>query len=323
MKSKQLRKQGKLKLASVLTPEPEEQESSTKEVTLTSAESGKTMHFRLVMVTPVVASRWLEKNHPDNRTVAWNRVEALANDIRNGSWKLMHQGVAFGENGYLIDGQHRLHAIVQAGQPAEVLVVRNEGGTYQDPIDRGGARSIAAIMGVNTRQAAAFNMLRCFENGFEIHTPMTLADAETVYERHKSVFEKLAVVRNRAKILGPTLAACAWALPISGDRVLDFAGKMASGEMIARGDPVYALRSWSERNKRIGSWQMAMASLNCIRYFVQDVKISSVYVGESGYRAITGRRRALKVPHTPSPDVVPSVGWAPDARGRLRESDGE
>lgn len=320
MKSKQIRKQ---KTALTAVPKIEEPaEITSEEVALRNHDATVTMHIRIAMVTPAMARRWLERNHPENRTVSWGRVEALANDIRNGAWKLMHQSVAFGENGYLIDGQHRLQAVLQADMPAEFLIVRNELGSYHDPIDRGGARSIAAIMNMNTRVAASFNVLRWMEAGYEVHTPMTLADAEAVYERHKKELEKLNVVRNRSKILGPALAACIWAIPIS-EKVLDFAGKVATGEMIEKGDPVYAFRSWLERNKRIGSWSMSMAALNCIRYYIHGAKMTNVYTGPAGYRAITGRRRALKVPNTPSPDVVPSIGWAPDARGKLAEDDGE
>ena len=42
-------------------------------------------------------------------------VNHLATLIKNGEFTLTHQGIAFDEDGNLIDGQHRLHAIIKAG----------------------------------------------------------------------------------------------------------------------------------------------------------------------------------------------------------------
>jgi hypothetical protein len=55
-------------------------------------------------------------------------------------------------------------------------------------------------------------------------------------------------------------------------------------------------------------WLMAMAALNCIRHHLSGSKINSVFTGESGYRALTARRRALGIPNTPSATQVPAMG---------------
>lgn len=275
------------------------------------------MQVRIMWVTPEIAKRWLEKNHPDNRALAWSRIAAYSGDIKNGAWKLTHQAVAFGKDGFLIDGQHRLHAIAQADEGVELLVIKHGAGTYHDPIDRGGARTIAAIMGTGSREAAAYNIMRHLELGFKQPGAMTLADAEAVFERHQGSFDRLKPVRNRNKLVGPVLAACAWAVPTAPEKVIDFAGKVANGEMIGRGDAVFAFRNWQERNKRGDGWATAMACFNCLRYHVHNMPMTSVYTGESGYRAFTAKRRQLKLPYTPVADVVPGAHWTP-TRGEDR-----
>ena len=62
----------------------------------------------VVSITPAKARKWLEKNHPRNRPVSWSRVEAFANDMLDGNWRLTHQGICFDGDGFLVDGQTRL-----------------------------------------------------------------------------------------------------------------------------------------------------------------------------------------------------------------------
>ena len=51
-------------------------------------------------------------------------VEAMARDIAAGRWMFNAQPICFARNGRLLNGQHRLNAVIAAGQPVEVLVLR-------------------------------------------------------------------------------------------------------------------------------------------------------------------------------------------------------
>ncbi len=76
-------------------------------------------------VTDEVARQLLATNHPKNRAVRESWVEFLAEQIRQGTWKTSHQGIAISDKGELLDGQHRLHAVVLTGIPIRVMVTRN------------------------------------------------------------------------------------------------------------------------------------------------------------------------------------------------------
>jgi hypothetical protein len=47
-------------------------------------------------------------------------VRDFAEAMRRGDWRLTHQGIAFDASGALVDGQHRLAAIVEADVPVEI-----------------------------------------------------------------------------------------------------------------------------------------------------------------------------------------------------------
>ena len=83
------------------------------------------LYAKMEFVTPAQAQAILANKNPKNRTVKWNYVQYLANEIKKGTLHQTHQGLAFFEDGELADGQHRLLAIVEAKQGAWLLVTYN------------------------------------------------------------------------------------------------------------------------------------------------------------------------------------------------------
>lgn len=76
----------------------------------------------VVTVTPDMAVAWLELNK-GNRHLSLMLVRRYAKAMKAGRWHLTHQGIAFDQAGLLMDGQHRLRAVVDAGVPAQFLVI--------------------------------------------------------------------------------------------------------------------------------------------------------------------------------------------------------
>ena len=100
-------------------------------------------------VDPDTARRWLENNFR-NRPLKEDVVTAYARDMLNGVWVPTHQGIAFNDRDELIDGQHRLTAIIQSGVTVRMMVTfglpsRIDGSemTTMDAVDRGRTRSVA------------------------------------------------------------------------------------------------------------------------------------------------------------------------------------
>jgi hypothetical protein len=72
-------------------------------------------------VTPSQAEKWLAKNHPRNRNISLRLVDAFTADMLAGEWRLTHQGICFDGEGQLIDGQHRLTAVVKSGKTIQLV----------------------------------------------------------------------------------------------------------------------------------------------------------------------------------------------------------
>ncbi len=76
-------------------------------------------------VTPEQAKAWLGESVNDaNRHIRKKKVEQYARDMANGDWTESNDAISLDEDGKLLNGQHRLSAIVAHGKPVELLVAR-------------------------------------------------------------------------------------------------------------------------------------------------------------------------------------------------------
>jgi hypothetical protein len=125
-------------------------------------------------ITPDVASQWLEGN-VRNRRIDQRHVDILAQDMAAGKWRLTHQGIAFNDQGMLVDGQHRLWAILQCGCTISMAVSFGLSTESIDAIDGVKARTAVDRMtlsgafgteGVTSYHAATLReMVRGMSNG--------------------------------------------------------------------------------------------------------------------------------------------------------------
>ena len=79
------------------------------------------MHSQVLNVTPSLAEEWLKSNS-FNRKISKATVRRYADDMKAGNWNLNHQGIAFDNDGVLVDGQHRLVAVIESGETIKMMV---------------------------------------------------------------------------------------------------------------------------------------------------------------------------------------------------------
>lgn len=97
-------------------------------------------------ITPHIAELYLKFNN-NNRPLRKTHIRELASDMTEGNWQVTHQGIAFDISGRLIDGQHRLHAIIEAGVSIQISVTRGCSASSFSILDRGSNRSTSDILG--------------------------------------------------------------------------------------------------------------------------------------------------------------------------------
>src|SRR5215216_2922225 len=103
------------------------------------------------LVTPVVAERLLEGYSVDYRKLLPNHMQSLARDMEAGRWRFNGAPILIGEEQELIegeegprapllDGQHRLKAIVRSGKAQIFLIVTGVPANAYDVTDSGRSR---------------------------------------------------------------------------------------------------------------------------------------------------------------------------------------
>jgi len=133
------------------------------------------MKISIMEITPDLAAEFLKRN-TGNRTIRKTAVVQYADDLRRGNWKLTHQGVAISPSGRLLDGQHRLSAIVQSGIAAQMVVALDVDEGAYTVIDRGKPRRLtdALGMGQKTVEPCAFICRLHGLKGVEAHHVKTV-----------------------------------------------------------------------------------------------------------------------------------------------------
>lgn len=75
-----------------------------------------------VKMTPELASTYLKLN-THNRPLSPGHIDFLVREICDGRWTLNGDTICLSNDNRLVDGQHRLHAIVKSGVAVRVLLV--------------------------------------------------------------------------------------------------------------------------------------------------------------------------------------------------------
>lgn len=120
--------------------------SPTSIPTITNTPFHATPTSEWVLVTPNIAVRWMERNH-GNRNRRRMHVARLVRDMEGGNYLVTGDTIKFDRDDRLIDGQHRLAAIVETGIPVWMLIVRNLDPKVQTVLDANAKRSASDALG--------------------------------------------------------------------------------------------------------------------------------------------------------------------------------
>jgi len=219
----------------------------------------------IVTVTPNQAKKWLEGN-VDNRNLREARVLQLAQVLQRDEWELTGDALVFDEDDTLLNGQHRLTAVVVADVPARFLVLRGVPAKTQEVMDQGLARTLGDQLqrrGVPyyTYVSSALFWLHRLEYS-EVSSVAHYAEPTMrpsfrqllkLYEENLDLAEEAAKIGRHVSNLkvraGATLAIYHRLRRIEDDNIdgeVDiFFEKWLTGEGLKATDPIYRLREWT------------------------------------------------------------------------------
>lgn len=209
-----------------------------------------------VHVKPDMAEDFLLKRNLKNRKISEALVNRLVTVLVEGRWVVNGQPIVFDDSGALIDGQHRLTAIVRSKRSAECLIVTN----ISDPmafhtIDDGKKRGLScnlSAMGMEySRNIASIGkLLYGFCNSKDLtrfvistHTEQNIIMAEFI--KNTPEIREAAMLAHRTsklcnvKVMGAALVVL---LRINSEHAKDFHNMLYEAEFPYKDHPVKYLR---------------------------------------------------------------------------------
>jgi len=106
------------------------------------------MNIETKVIGPVLAAELL-KNNTRNRLVNKKLVDRYASDMANDNWQFVGDPIRIAEDGTLLDGQHRLHAVIKSDTKHEFLVITGLEGQSQAVMDGGRSRRLHDVLKIN------------------------------------------------------------------------------------------------------------------------------------------------------------------------------
>jgi hypothetical protein len=247
---------------------------------------------RTVLVTPDMAREWLTKDVV-NRPLIPRNVDALAFDMKSGRWVLTHQSIAFNRDGFLVDGQHRLRAVVAADVAVPMRVTYYVAFGYEAPIDTGCMRRAHHVLGIPSRAVAVCNAMVLLETGSVARSTAGHV-SETLARHGRGIDWALDTFPQQRRLTSNVLAAHAFAYPTASDLVDDFARKLVTGVNIEPESPVLVLRRHLDRIEaftyKVRS-ELGLATLRCLQAHCDGEPLGKVVTTDLGL-AFFARRRA-------------------------------
>lgn len=213
------------------------------------------MKTEVRLISPEVANEMLKRN-ANNRKLNNYHCIYLANQMTSDQWKFDGQPIRFSEGGTLLDGQHRLSAVIRSGKSQQFLIVTGiekdafkvmDTGKNRNGADCFSIRGIeyASDVAASVRMVINYRLKKDNANG---RNKPTNTDLLEWYDKNPSIL-------NHVKSAAPLSVEFSYVLSrsylagllflFSGRNVLEaesFISKLCTGLDLEKDSPIYALR---------------------------------------------------------------------------------
>lgn len=213
--------------------------------------------MEIKLITPDVAKELLSKNIKNNRKATDNNVGRYAEMMRKGLWIDLHpQPIIVSNEGELLDGQHRLNAVILSGKTIKCYVFTKDK-SIMSTIDDGKKRTagdackIADIPNAN-QYAAMMRLYTNYKNTGELSSRLskkTISNIELIeeYYRNPQKYNNVVKIADslylKGRLLNKSLYGALYLIfnEINEDIAFDFLNQLSNGKDI-QNNSMYLLR---------------------------------------------------------------------------------
>lgn len=272
-----------------------------------ASDAAPSITARLVRITPQIAEKWLRSN-TNNRSVTVGRVTQYAADMRRGEWRVNGETIKIATDGRILDGQHRLMAVLEADVAIDSLVIRGLDAVAQETMDQGRARTLADVfklrgekyyspLATSARVLALYELYGTIVQPAYTATP-SISQASRALERNPQLRDSVAFVfaRRRPWMPASHMGALHFLFAtVDAAGADDFITKLSTGEDLHRGDAIHTLRE-----------QLLEAHMERVA-IVQRTQLALVIKAWNAYMAGQSVTRLAWTPGGARPEAFPTI----------------
>jgi hypothetical protein len=266
------------------------------------------MYSRVESITPARA-RALLANQVNQRPLNMSAVLDYTRQILEGLWKVTHQGIAITGAGKLLDGQHRLHAIVRANVTVTMLVTYNVEGAAFSVLDVQRKRTAADILGIAGCDVPRFSaaiakvVIQIYKGTAAANNPCSNDEILAFVEENGKALQRTtglaALQRQKATILGAVHFIFA---RIDAEKADAFLDAVKTGNNLSANNPAKRLRERLHNQVKGGRFAsrdvLSWAILCANAYFMERSLTGIPLAGKTQHRFMVhgGVAQSLKAP---------------------------
>lgn len=204
---------------------------------------------KVVQIDPELAASWLALN-TNNRPVRERVVRRYAEDMAKGRWKLNGESIKL--NGTrLLDGQHRLMAIVQSNVSVPMYVIEGLDSDVFETIDTGMKRTASDALSITgatnqTQVASAITFYYLIVNDL-VKVPRYPTNSEIVdiYKDHPGIADAVRAASRVSTLIPISVFAALYYIFTMKDPDIaeSFLNKLQTGDNLSPDSPILHLRN--------------------------------------------------------------------------------
>lgn len=269
-------------------------------------------NIRLVLVTVEMATEWMTRN-VCNRNIRKGRVALYARQMAEGLWELNGETLVFDVQGRLVNGQHRLSAIILSRTAIWMIAVFDVGLRAFSTTDAGMPRLCQDILGIagETNAATLSAILAVVWHLKTNRMNLVWGGNNSASSQEKSellgkvpeVKNSIPVANNIKGLCPPSAAgACHWVFSlIDQSAAARFFEYLISGAGLIDGDPILSLR-----NRLILTRTGRPQGRNSSRINKQE---ATALIIKTWNLWRTGEKKKLMIWKSTEPFPAPVEGW--------------
>jgi hypothetical protein len=257
--------------------------------------------FKRVKIDPALAEKWLDTRHLNNRYTRKAKIRNYANDMLAGLWYENGDMIRLAVDGELLDGMHRLLAIIKANIEITLWVAFDVPKPAMETIDIGAVRSLNDHLKMggehnNVVQAGITRRYYAWTKGFRIYaggSPYpSLLMLRNFYAEHRDDIRFAAKIgediRRKTQFLKVTYAGMFFLITadIDHDEAIEFKDRVLDGEGLSQNHPIAALRRrlLGYGAKDLTDWERLAMFINAWNLWRDEQTAETIYkvYGESG-----------------------------------------